>query len=123
MLAGSERLCPETLAYAFHAWYMAYDHDVMILWFAVFALACARITRLARADRIFRRPRRWLIRVRGIDSALAYFITCPWCISIYAGAGCAIGYVYYTQIDWWLTVPIALGFSYITGLLARIEED
>jgi hypothetical protein len=112
-----------TLAYAFHAWYMAYDHDVMILWFAVFALATARATRLARADEILSRPRRWLITRWGTTSKMAYFITCPWCLSIYFGTMSAVAFVALSHVSWWLIIPAALAFSYIAGLLARIEQD
>lgn len=105
---------------------MPYDHDVTIFWFAVFALGCARATRLARVDRIFQRPRRALIMRHGEHSAVAYFLTCPWCISIWAGLLAAAGFlltVHARGWQWLLLVPLTLAYSYLAGLSSRLEGD
>jgi hypothetical protein len=107
-------------------WYVPYDHDVTIFWFAVFALGCARATRLARVDRIFQRPRRALIIRYGEGSAMAYFLTCPWCISIWLAPLFAWGFlltIHARGPQWWLMVPLTLAYSYLAGLLSRLEGD
>jgi hypothetical protein len=65
---------------------------------SVYALAVARVTRIITADKITEGLRgrviRWADRRAGIDPAdpfaptplLSYFVTCPWCVSIYVGA-------------------------------------
>jgi hypothetical protein len=54
---------------------------------------------------------------------MAYFITCPWCLSIYFGTMSAVAFVALYRMNWWLIIPAALAFSYTAGLLARIEQD
>lgn len=103
----------------------------------VYALAVARITRLINSDKITERPRDRLIcwiweRMRPqvpeverpyADEPLpAYLVTCPWCASIYVGA-VAAPVVYFWGSSPWLLVPaLALAFSHLTGLLAKLGE-
>jgi hypothetical protein len=54
---------------------------------------------------------------------MAYFVTCPWCLSIYFGAMSAVAFVALVHLNWWLIIPVALSFSHLAGLLARIEQD
>lgn len=106
----------------------------------VYALAVARVTRLVTADKITDVPRErlkarlWrravkdptLLRLMLADPQaeqpkLVYLLTCPWCVSVYVAAVAApLAY-------WWgdhpaLLVPaLALAFSHVTGLLAKME--
>lgn len=53
--------------------------------FVLIALASYRLTRLVNLDVITTRPRKWA--QRQASGKLEYFVTCPWCVSIYvAGA-------------------------------------
>lgn len=96
----------------------------LLLLLAVFATA--RLTRLVTDDAILDRPRDAIYRRRNGDGPLAYFIGCPWCVSIWIGAGVAAA-VWLRPHAWWVQVPlIALTLSYLTGLLAlhaaRVED-
>lgn len=48
--------------------------------------ATYRLTRLALDDRITEEAREFVYERTERDSKLAYLISCPWCISIWAGA-------------------------------------
>lgn len=70
--------------------------------------------------------RRQIARERYDDEALpplsVYLLTCPWCVSVYVGA-VAAPLVWFVGNSPWLLVPaLALAFSYVTGLLAKIGE-
>lgn len=91
------------------------DHAWLLL--LVAALAVARLTRLVTDDAILDRPRDALYR-RNPDGAAAYFVGCPWCVSIWLGALVAAG-VYWRPCAWWVQFPlILLALSQVTGLLA-----
>lgn len=60
--------------------------------FPVAALATYRLTKLAIDDEILREPRELILeRLNNSDHPLAdkayYFLTCPWCVSIWAAGG------------------------------------
>ena len=87
------------------------------------ALATARLTRLVVEDRITLAPRAWLLRRLPEDGMLAYLIVCPWCVSVYVGAG--VGAVGGLAGWWsWVLAPFAaLAFSYVAGFLASREGE
>lgn len=84
------------------------------------ALTTARITRLITKDFLLDRPRDALLRRLdvGAHTQLQYLLVCPWCMSVYVGAGVAGA--------WWawgetmgLTWTMAfLSASHVTGFLA-----
>lgn len=115
----------------------------------VYALAVARLTRMVTADKILERPRvaivKWawrqshswvkaepkdvqdkalaMVMTNHADHppALAYFVFCPWCVSIWIAAGMA-PVVWFWGARPGLFVPaLALAFSYVTGFLATHE--
>lgn len=113
----------------------------------VYALAVARVTRLVTRDRITARPRSWLIerawladcsychagtpqerrnnlrlhRSAADKPMMVDLITCPWCISIWL-AIVAVPLVKFWGASSWLFWPaVGLAFSYVTGLLAKLE--
>jgi hypothetical protein len=95
--------------------------DLMTL--ALVALATARITRFVTSDRIFDKPRQYLASKLPEDGELVYLLHCPWCVSIYAGAGVAV-YGWLLAGSAWFVVPAAaLAASYITGFLADRTDD
>jgi hypothetical protein len=115
----------------------------------VYALAVARLTRMITADKILERPRvavvKWAwrrsypwIKVEPKDAQnkalamvmsnhadrppmLAYFAFCPWCVSIWIGAGVAPLVWLWGARPWLLVPALALALSYVTGFLANRE--
>lgn len=91
-----------------------------LVFLTVYVLATARITRLINRDTITD-----FIRIAAMKRrpGVAYFLSCPWCISVWIAA--ALGYVV-----WWRTgldpVLIALtgaGASWITGMAAQLDRE
>ncbi len=80
---------------------------------AVFAVA--RVTHLVTTDAILDRPRAAV--QDGGAGKLAYFVTCPWCVSIWAAAG--VSTAMYLWHGYWFTQigVLALAASWLTGWL------
>ena len=90
--------------------------------------ATMRLTRLVNEDAITEPIRSWFFRRDGDElepdeiGRWAYFITCPWCVSIWVGA-----LVAYTAI-WWgdnrvvVTGLLALTCSVATGIIAGLLD-
>lgn len=95
-------------------------HMDLVTWL-ILASATMRITRLVTEDTIFDTPRAWL-QERAPDW-LAYLIVCPWCVSVYAGAGVAGLWAALGGTMWLMVVYAALGFSYAAGWLATREGE
>jgi hypothetical protein len=87
----------------------------------VAVLAVARLTRLLVEDRITNSLRLWVIRKYGKSSMPAYFIHCPWCMSIWIAP-----LVMPVAVLWpnrWVLLALSIpAASYLTGLLAKLEE-
>lgn len=58
-----------------------------------------------------------------VRKSIAYLVTCPWCVSIYIGAGVAWFYVWALGGTWPYGALIWLSSSAVTGLLAQRETD
>lgn len=113
--AGFERICGPRV----------YPGRVISL--AVFLLALgatARITHFVNEDELVRPFRDWVLNWG--DSAdeerdtpyLAYFLTCPWCVSIWAaGAVTTLAYFYGEQPGFFIPAA-ALAISWLYGVLA-----
>lgn len=86
-------------------------------------LATARLTRLVTADRITERPRLALVNwaITREHDAVEYLITCPWCVSIYAGTGIGAAWWAWGDARWFTAAAAALAASHVTGLLASRE--
>lgn len=94
----------------------------------VYALAAMRVTGLLAQDQLTGGARGWVVRRvdrheaedRGWRAALIYFIHCPWCVSIYVGAGAAV--VWYTlgNTPLLLVIAVALAFSQLTGMFSDV---
>jgi hypothetical protein len=87
------------------------------------ALVTARLTRLVTSDRITEAPRNWLLRRLDPQGLAAYFVVCPWCVSVYAGLGVAGAGTLTGQWTWPWIVPLALAYSYLAGFLATKEGE
>ncbi|MBA2558924.1 MAG: DUF1360 domain-containing protein [Propionibacteriales bacterium] len=85
-------------------------------------LATYRLTTLVKDDKITEDLRNIVWRRYGEPSAedshkLSYLLTCPWCLSIYFGAGAVLGRAVFPRT--WGAVSRALTYSALTGLLSE----
>lgn len=94
---------------------------------ALYALAAMRLTGLLAQDQLTGAARALVVRKvdrEGVDKGwrplLIYLIHCPWCVSIYVGAGVAI--VWYTvgNTPVLLVGATALAFSQLTGMFSDV---
>jgi hypothetical protein len=82
------------------------------------ALAVFRLTKLVNDDEIFADVRDKLLdRFHPEDTKIGYLITCPWCVSIYAGAAAALARELAPRQ--WDVVARMLAFSAATGMVAE----
>jgi len=97
--------------------------------FLVYALAVARLTKLINSDRITKAPREALIRRLPEESIWAYFLVCPWCVSIWVSAPAApltwwFGGLETPGVSAWLSVPaLLLAYSAFAGYLSQFAEE
>lgn len=86
-------------------------------------LATARLTRLVVADRVTQRPRMTAVNwaIRRDREGLEYLLTCPWCVSVYTGAGMGAAWWAWGDARWFTAAAAALTASHVTGLLASRE--
>lgn len=77
------------------------------------SLATFRVTRFIMEDRVFDAPRGYLFSKN--KDKLTYFLTCPWCISIWVGLIFALTYLFFPEI--FLIATLSLTFSAVTGIL------
>jgi Protein of unknown function (DUF1360) len=91
-------------------------NDALVL--AVDALATFRLTRLLVEDEITSPIRKavWK-RYDPSDSKLGYLFTCPWCVSIWVGAG--IVAARYAAPAQWEPVARVFAGSAVTGMIAE----
>jgi hypothetical protein len=97
--------------------------------FLVYALAVARATKLINSDRITKAPRTWALKRLPEGSIWAYFVVCPWCVSIWLSVPAApltwyFGGLEVPGVSAWLPIPaLALAYSAFTGYLAQFAEE
>ena len=87
-------------------------------------LASYRLVKLVRDDRITE-PARDAVQDRTgppEKSKIAYLMTCPWCLSIYFGAGLTVGRLRWPKVT--NAVARTLALSALTGLAAQyLDQD
>lgn len=89
---------------------------------AVLGLAVARLTRIVTTDKVGEQMRAAVVQKLGAESMTAYFVHCPWCVSIYTGTLLAAGYVLLGD-SWVYQLPaLALATSYVAGALDRFTD-
>jgi len=91
--------------------------------YAIYLLAFARLIVLLTMDTITEGPRdRLATHLRDTHHPrLAYFVLCPWCVSIWVGIPAA-PVIYAYGHNWWLFVPaLVLALSAAAGWLARVK--
>jgi Protein of unknown function (DUF1360) len=93
--------------------------------FVVGGLAVARLTRLLVEDELTRpgreRLQKWAegTAQRAAWPRLAYFVTCPWCVSVWIAAGwLGLSTAAPRSAD---TLGTILAWSQVTGLLAEVS--
>ena len=93
---------------------------MLILSLVLGVLTVARLTRLLVEDRLTVSWRRWAVKKWGEDSLQAYFVHCPWCMSMWVAPPTMVIATLFPYI--WvialLSIPAA---SYVTGFLANKE--
>jgi hypothetical protein len=87
------------------------------------SLAVARVTRLIVEDEILAEPRMWALMRLDENGKLAYLLVCPWCMSVWVGAGASAAWWAWGGHRWFLAVVAALAFSYVAGFLASKEGE
>lgn len=96
-------------------------HDPVAL--VLVALAVYRTTRLLVADELLVRPRAVLAHWRergGRPGPLGYFVTCPWCVSVWVAAGWLL-LLALAPLLMTLIIAAPLAWSAVAGLLASWE--
>lgn len=85
-------------------------------------LATVRVTRLVTHDAISDPVRLWITDRFGANSKIAYFVHCPWCVSMYVGA--VAGYSAWSWADTpgYQVATLALSASYVAGYLVSRED-
>lgn len=93
-------------------------HHFGAWWLVVGALATYRLTRLVTEDTILDRPREAVHRraARTGHTKFSYFVTCPWCTSIYLAAVVIVLSVF--AESWFAYIAVALAFSAVAGVIA-----
>lgn len=92
--------------------------------FVVVALAVYRITRLVVSDTLtepLRERTTYKLREIGFSGWLKDLLDCPWCASIWLGAGATVMVFCWPRVTFWLSVPFAL--AAITGLISKNLDD
>jgi hypothetical protein len=80
-------------------------------------VATFRLTRLLTEDELLAPLRDWVWRKHSPeDTKIGYFVTCPWCVSIWAGALVVTARTVAPR-SWGLAAR-ALSFSAVTGLVS-----
>lgn len=105
---------------------------VLVVVLVLAVLSVARLTRIVTIDQIFAPVRDVVRRRLGADSQITYLIFCPWCMSIWIGAGVSAVLWWGTPvgaslasegISWWVGVTIfTLVSSWATGVLRGLED-
>jgi hypothetical protein len=94
--------------------------DLVVI--ATWVLALARVTRLINVDEISDPLRIAIVRRWGSESMQAYFMQCPWCVSIWVGFATVAFPIWLTDLTWWMVPLLALGASQLTGLIAQLDQ-
>lgn len=69
------------------------------------------------------KQRKGIPRPNIVRKSIAYLVTCPWCVSIYIGAGAGWFFVWALGATWPWGVMLWLTSSAVTGILAQRETD
>lgn len=97
---------------------------------ALVLLATYRIARLVTADYVTRPLRDWANRRDAAarpdadePGALAYFVTCPWCVSMYAAIPVAFAAVWWPTNRAVLIALLVLAASAVAGIISTLLPE
>jgi hypothetical protein len=95
--------------------------QIMTLLVVLSLLACWRLARLLTVDEVFAPVRE---RVAKRSDTWAYFVTCPWCLSIWTAPLVAIPVVLWSDFNdpWLWIVVISLAGSLTAGIGQTVED-
>lgn len=94
-----------------------------IFWFVVYVLAVMRVTRLINFDTIMDWLHIGVGNKVGPDHWLPDFLTCPWCVGMWAALLSAWFPILLLGWSWWWYLPVALAASMVVGLMARFSNE
>lgn len=83
--------------------------------FAVDVLAAQRLTRLVTEDKITEELR-WKAIGRFPDSKLSYFVTCPFCVSVWAGLAVSVARRYRIGRGVLYALALSQGVTYLVEI-------
>lgn len=89
----------------------------------VYVLAVARIVRLINYDAIFDRPRIAIVKMVRGNPMVVYFLTCPWCVGMWACLATVWLPVYFSDNLLVGYVGLALAASMVIGLASPLSAD
>ncbi len=92
--------------------------SIGLLTVIVLILAAFRLTRLVVGDKFFEG-----LRTRTVGSKLGYLLTCPFCMSVWVGAGLATGQGLVGETLVWQVFIGALALSAVICILATLLPD
>lgn len=96
--------------------------DILVI--ILFVLAVSRLTRLVNKDYITDPLRLYVMRrFGGPNSVPAYFLSCPWCVSMWVALMVAPLVILATSLSFWLFPVLALAASQITGWLDKFDPE
>lgn len=99
------------------------DGLTWIIILVTYVLATARLTRLVNADVLTDSLRIAVARKYGADSTASYFLSCPWCVSVWVALILGLGILGCTDASWlWLPLIVPAA-SHLTGLLSALDTD
>lgn len=89
----------------------------------IYALAFARLTILITLDKVTEGPRDRALTylARNGHPLLAYFTSCPWCVSIWLGIPAAPLIYYFGETPWLLLPATWLALSMAAGIGAQAK--
>lgn len=102
---------------------MPTDLGATVLSLVIYVLAAMRITRLLNFDAVLDTPRAGVVRAFKGSPAVVYFVTCPWCVSIWVYAATAWLPIWHAWNAWYLYPALVLAGSMVAGLLSPLSAD
>jgi hypothetical protein len=87
----------------------------------ILTLFVYRVTRLITIDEIFEPVRKFVWDKTKSGSHLAYLVTCPWCISLWAALPVVFSYVFFPSMT--VLIGCIFALSALAGLItARLDS-
>ena len=95
---------------------------MIVLTYVLYTLAVARIVRFINFDVLFDRPRLAIVRAFNNSQTAVYFLTCPWCVSIWVAAATFWVPLFFSDNKLALYMMSFLAASHVVGMLAPLSS-